>query len=197
MQTRRVFISASTDSPCWMSPRHIVQSSPSVIDQPRPTRGARLSLFEMKSPEPDDRSTTAQVGFARYPARAKRDDIRWSSWLKTESDMLLRRPGELTTSKNVPQGPLHPRPASPELFHQITLCHIRPLFHMQEAVPRAQLGPTVDLTTTEFSRQLLRFYLVELRIQRCSNTRTSSFEVPSNRRREWGTTYRHSDLHVW
>lgn len=101
--------------PLLDEPRHIVQSSPSVIHQPRPTRGARLSLFEMKSPEPDDRSTTAQVGFARYPARAKRDDIRWSSWLKTESDMLLRRPAEVDEQERPPRS-ITPETSQPRVI---------------------------------------------------------------------------------
>ncbi|CAM1501007.1 Fc.00g101690.m01.CDS01 [Cosmosporella sp. VM-42] len=64
-------------------PGIVVRSPPPVIHHPQPTRGSRLRLFDIRSPDSQAAdSTIAQIG-ALHDAfnRVTGDDIQWNSWL--------------------------------------------------------------------------------------------------------------------
>ncbi|KAF7538016.1 hypothetical protein G7Z17_g12718 [Cylindrodendrum hubeiense] len=70
-------------------PKYIVTSSPPMIHQPQPTRGRRLSLFDIRSPGPEDiGSVVAQIGASSDEShRVTEDDSQWNNWLNTNDSI--------------------------------------------------------------------------------------------------------------
>lgn len=78
-------------------PRIIIRSSPPMIHHPQPTRGTRLALFDIRSPDYSETasSTRAHVGIPdTAPGRICREDQKWNSWLDPTGsvDSLQKRP---------------------------------------------------------------------------------------------------------
>ncbi|KAH7148426.1 hypothetical protein EDB81DRAFT_792252 [Dactylonectria macrodidyma] len=70
-------------------PQYIVASSPPIIHQPQPTRGTRLSLFNIRSPDPGDNgSMVVQMGTRDNEShRITADDSCWNDWLNNNDSI--------------------------------------------------------------------------------------------------------------
>lgn len=70
-------------------PKYVVASSPPIIHQPQPTRGRRLSLFDIRSPDPEDiGSMIAQIGAPNDgPRHITKDDSKWNNWLNPDDSI--------------------------------------------------------------------------------------------------------------
>lgn len=77
-------------------PKIIIRSPPPMIHHPQPTRGTRLALFDIRTPDSEAASSTrAQVGIPDpAPGRICREDKKWNSWLDPTGsvDSLQKRP---------------------------------------------------------------------------------------------------------
>lgn len=70
-------------------PKYDIASSPPIIHQPQPTRGRRLSLFDIRSPDSEDiGSMIAQIGAPNNgPRHITKDDSKWNNWLNPDDSI--------------------------------------------------------------------------------------------------------------
>ncbi|WZH43900.1 uncharacterized protein QYS62_004913 [Fusarium acuminatum] len=79
-------------------PRYVVRANTPVIHQPQPRLLTRPRMFDIRSPESqEDISTVGVVGTsAKSSSRVTSEDIRWNTWLSSNTEPKLQQPAPMT-----------------------------------------------------------------------------------------------------
>ncbi|KAH7149178.1 hypothetical protein B0J13DRAFT_523826 [Dactylonectria estremocensis] len=90
-------------------PQYVVASLPQILYQPQPTRGRRLSLFDIRSPDPEDTGSMAvQIGVRDNEARRiTAEDFYWNDWLNNNDSIGVPDAHEDTRTTSITPGISH------------------------------------------------------------------------------------------